>query len=102
MWIYVWSMVLTITDRFIVQVIDNVIEKSRLSCTDIAQRAGMSRDYTYKVLSGQKKTSERDYIIAICIALRMNLWRTQRALSLYPFPVLNDSDERSALITTQK
>lgn len=81
-----------------VQFMDSIIEKSGLSRTDIAQRAGMSRDYTYKILSGQKQTSERDYLIAVCIALRMNLWQTQRALSLYPFPVLDDSDERSAII----
>lgn len=66
-------MALTITDRFIVQVIDDVIEESGFSCTDIAQSAGMSRDYTYKVLGGQKQTSERDYIIAVCMAIRMNL-----------------------------
>ena len=81
-----------------VQFMDSIIEKSGLSRTDIAQRAGMSRDYTYKILSGQKQTSERDYLIAVCIVLRMNLWQTQRALSLYPFPVLDDSDERSAII----
>ena len=66
----------------------------------VAQRAGLSKDYTYKILNlnSGKRTNERDYIIAICIAADMSLSEIQHALNLYPFPILDDSDDRAAVI----
>lgn len=66
----------------------------------VAQRSGLSRDYMYKILNANsgKRTNERDYIIAICMAADMSYMETQHALELYPFPVLDDVDDRSAVI----
>ncbi len=78
----------------------DMIKRSGRTKAVVAQRAGLSRDYMYKVLNPNsgKRTTERDYIIAVCIAADMSLMEVQKALSLYPFPNLDDSDDRAAVI----
>lgn len=77
-----------------------MIKRSGRTKAMIAQRAGLDRDYMYKILNlnSGKRTNERDYIIAICIAADMSLAEIQHALNLYPFPILDDSDDRAAVI----
>lgn len=77
---------------------DQMIEQSGLSRSTIVQRAGLSKDYMYKVLRGDKRTTERDYIIAFCMAMDLSLPETQHALELYPFQTLDSDDLRSHLI----
>lgn len=77
-----------------------MIKRSGKTKAMIAQRAGLSRDYMYKILNTNsgKRTNERDYIIAICLAADMSFMETQHAMELYPFPLLDDADLRSAVI----
>ncbi len=77
---------------------DHLISVSKMSRSQIVQRSGLSRDYMYKVLRGDKKTTERDYIVAFCMAMSLDIIHTQHALELYPFPVLDESDIRSGII----
>ena len=78
--------------------IDTMIRENKVKRKDIAIRSGMSQDYTYKLLRGDKKTTERDYILAICIAIGMNLAQVQHALRIYGMPTLNSADLRSHII----
>lgn len=78
--------------------IDQMIDRAGIKRTEIAYSTGLSRDYLYKLLRGDKRTSERDYIIAICFALHMSETETQHALSIYPLPPLDESDGRSGII----
>ena len=77
-----------------------MIKRSGKTKSMVAQCAGLDRDYVYKILNTNsgKRTNERDYIIAVCIAADMSYMETQHALELYPFPVLDDVDDRSAVI----
>lgn len=77
---------------------NEMIEKKHLKRKDIPARTGLSQDYTYKLLRGDKKTNERDYVLAMCIALEMNIAETQHALEIYPMPTLSFSDIRSQII----
>ena len=43
--------------------IDAMIREHKIKRKNIAIRSGMSQDYTYKLLRGDKKTTERDYIL---------------------------------------
>lgn len=79
--------------------IDAMIREHKIKRKYIAIRSGMSQDYTYKLLRGDKKTTERDYILAICIAIGMNLAQVQHALRIYGMPVLSKSDLRSHIIS---
>ena len=65
---------------------------------DIARRTGISQDYLYKLLNGAKKTAERDYIVAICLAVGMNLPETQYALKINGLAYLDDKDYREYLL----
>ena len=77
-----------------------MLEKYQMKRKDVAQRAGLSQDYTYKLLNGSKKTNERDYILAICIATGMSFPETQWALDIYAMPLLNSLDTRSHIIAS--
>ena len=79
--------------------IDAMIREHKIKRKNIAIRSGMSQDYTYKLLRGNKKTTERDYILAICIAIGMNLAQVQHALRIYGMPVLSKADLRSHIIS---
>ena len=77
-----------------------MIKRSGRTKAMVAQRSGLSRDYMYKILNTNsgKRTNERDYLIAICMAADMSFMETQHALELYPFPILDDVDDRNAVI----
>ncbi len=77
---------------------EDMLREHHVSRKKIALRAGLSQDYTYKLLRGDKHTTERDYIIAICMAAEMTFAQTQHALSIYGMPVLSTQDPRSYLI----
>ena len=71
---------------------------SIVSRKNVAVRSGLSQDYVYKLLRGDKRTDERDYILAMCIAIGMNFPQTQHALLSYGMQPLSEGDLRSHLI----
>ena len=77
---------------------DEMLSEYKVKRKDIAVRSGLSQDYLYKLLRGDKKTTERDYILAICISIGMNLAQIQHALKIYGMPMLSDRDLRSHVI----
>ena len=77
---------------------DRVIREKHIKRKDIALRTGLSQYYTYIFLNGSKRTAERDYILAICFAVRMDLNETQHALNIYGMPQLDENDARSGII----
>ena len=79
---------------FMQQMLDEY-KKKRI---EVARTTGLSQDYVYKLLRGDKHTSERDYIIAMCLAIGMNLPQTQHALLCYGMQQLMESDSRSHMI----
>ena len=76
----------------------DILKKQKLTRAKLAVMTGIDQDYLFKLLNGSKHTKERDYLLAICIACHLSLADTQRALTLYGFPVLSDTDPRSSLI----
>ena len=77
---------------------EQILHDKKLKRNQIARRAGLSQDYLYKILRGDKRTTERDYIIAICMAAEMNIAQTQHALRIYGMPLLDRHDMRSNVI----
>ena len=76
----------------------DIIKAKKLKKREIATRSGLSVDYAYKLLNGNKKTEERDYIIALCVAAEFSLEQTKIALHAYPMPALSETDKRDAII----
>ena len=44
---------------------DQMIREHKVSRKNVAVRSGLSQDYVYKLLRGDKHTDERDYILAM-------------------------------------
>lgn len=77
---------------------DQMIDESGMDRKTIIARSGLSESLGYKYLSGQKKTTERDYILALCIATKLNFPQTQHALRCYGMPMLGTQDLRATII----
>lgn len=82
-----------------VDFMQDMLDKYQIKRTEISRATGISQDYLYKILNGQKKTSERDYILAICLAAGMNFPETQHALEICQLHLLDGSDIRDHIIS---
>ena len=72
------------------------VEKG-LEYPGIMKRSGISRNYFYNIVNGDRNPG-RDKIIALCIAAGMNYDETNRALKIAKEGVLYPKDERDARI----
>lgn len=61
-------------------------------------QADLPERFGYKLLSEEKRTKQRDYIIRICYAMGMTLDETQRALTLYGMAPLYPRIPRDAVL----
>ena len=50
---------------------------------DVFLKADFSQRYGYRLISGERRTRQRDYIIRLCLAAGFSLEETQRALQIY-------------------
>lgn len=78
--------------------IRDMLEKYGRTQREVFIAADISERYGYKLLSGEKHTSSRDYILRICISAGMNTEEVQQALRLYGMPVLYPRIPRDALV----
>lgn len=77
---------------------DDLIAQKRLKRQDILARADIPQKYGYKLLSGESHTSNRDKILRICLAMKLSLTETQRALVLYGMQPLYPKNKRDAFL----
>lgn len=78
--------------------IKELIREKGLSQQLVFLRADIPERYGYKLLSGEKRTKQRDIILRICYAADLSLKETQRALRKYGMAELYAKDPRDALI----
>lgn len=64
----------------------------------LAKKIGISYEMLKKIINQSKKTRQRDCIIAICIALGMSHFDTNKALELYSMATLNPNRPRDMVI----
>lgn len=76
----------------------NIFSEKKLTQQMIFLRADIPERYGYKLLSGEKRTRQRDVILRICYAAEMSLAQTQRALKKYEMPQLYAKLPRDALL----
>lgn len=50
---------------------------------EVFDRADLPQRYGYRIISGEKHTKQRDFILRICFAANFTLQETQRALQIY-------------------
>ena len=77
--------------------LNEYIAKKNLLVADVVKNSRMSKDYAYALLNGNRKNPTKDRIIALCLAIGMNLAETQRALKICGM-VLYSKNKRDAAI----
>lgn len=76
----------------------NIFSEKKLTQQLVFLRADVPERYGYKLLSGEKRTRQRDIILRICYAAEMSLAQTQQALRKYEMPELYAKLPRDALL----
>lgn len=76
----------------------DIFNEKNLTQQLVFLRADIPERYGYKILSGEKRTRQRDVILRICYAAEMSLAQTQRALKKYEMPELYAKLPRDALL----
>lgn len=75
-----------------------MIRKYGKTQQEVFLQADFPERFGYKILSEEKHTKQRDYILRICYATGMNLEETQRALTLYGMAPLYARIPRDAIL----
>lgn len=78
--------------------IKDILSQKGITQQRLFIRADIPERYGYKLLSGEKRTRQRDVILRICYAAEMTLEETQRALQKYQLPELYPKIPRDALL----
>ncbi len=74
------------------------IKSKSLTQQEVFIAADFSEKYGYKLISEEKHTKQRDYILRLCFAGRFTLAETQKALRLYNMAPLYAKIPRDALL----
>ena len=78
--------------KYRIPVYVNTGEKG-IDTAEIIKKAGFG-DYAYQIIDGRKKPTNRDHVIALCIAAGMSVKETDRALRLADHYPLSPKDKR--------
>lgn len=78
--------------------VKNLLQEKKLTQQYVFLQADIPERYGYKLLSGEKRTRQRDVILRICYAVKFSLAETQRALKKYEMPELYAKVPRDALL----
>lgn len=75
-----------------------MLEAKKLEKSEVIFAANLDRIYGYQIFSGQKKNPSRDRLLALCIAMGMNLEEITRALSISNCGKLYSKNTRDAVL----
>ena len=78
--------------------LNGLMADNKITVPELIKRSGISRNYIYNILGGERTNPGRDKIIAICIGLGASFSQINRALELVKHSALYPKDERDARI----
>lgn len=78
--------------------VKGLLQEKGISQQLVFLKADIPERYGYKLLSGEKRTRQRDVILRICYAAEFTVEETQRALEKYEMPRLYVKIPRDALL----
>lgn len=81
-----------------VSYMDYLISQKKLKRKDIFIRADISEGYGYKLLTGEAKTSDRDKLLRLFVAMQLTNEECRRALQFYGFSPLYARIKRDVII----
>ena len=85
-------------DRAFGEYFKTLFKEKGITQQTVFLKADIPERYGYKLLSGEKRTKQRDVILRICYAAEFTLKETQRALKKYGLPELYAKVPRDALL----
>lgn len=75
-----------------------LMAENDLSIPELIEKSGISRNYIYNILSGERSNPGRDKLLAICIGLGASFSQINKALEMIKLSPLYPRDERDARI----
>lgn len=78
--------------------LNEMIAEKNMTIAELIERSGISKNYIYNILSGERSNPGRDKVIAICIGLGASFSQVNKALELVKHSALYPRDERDARI----
>lgn len=78
--------------------LNELMAEQEITIPELIERSGISKNYIYNILSGERTNPSRDKVIAICIGLGATFSQTNRALELVKHSAIYPKDERDARI----
>lgn len=85
-------------EKAFVEYFKSLFKEKGVTQQNVFIKADIPERYGYKLLSGEKRTRQRDVILRICYAAEFTLKETQRALRKYGLPELYAKVPRDALL----
>lgn len=85
-------------DRLFSQYMHKMLKKYEKTQQEVFLLADLPERFGYKLLSQEKHTRQRDYILRLCYGAGMDLEETQRALTLYGMAPLYARIPRDAVL----
>ena len=76
----------------------DLLSQNKISQQKVFIDADISEKYGYKLISGEKHTNQRDTILRLCYAGKLNVEETNRSLILYGMSPLYARNKRDALL----
>ncbi|MBQ6349744.1 MAG: hypothetical protein IJI42_02305 [Methanobrevibacter sp.] len=76
----------------------DLLSRNRISQQKVFIDADISEKYGYKLISGEKHTNQRDTLLRLCYAGKLNVEETNRSLILYGMSPLYARNKRDALL----
>lgn len=77
--------------------INSKMNEQNLSAAELIAASQIQRNYGYQILNGTRKPS-RDKVLALCLALRLNLPDARRALTLAQLGQLYPKNRRDSIL----
>ena len=78
--------------------LNKLLAEKGITIPELIDRSGISKNYIYNILSGERTNPGRDKVIAICIGLGASFSQMNKALELVKYSALYPRDERDARI----
>ena len=69
-----------------------------MKLSEIKNASNINKNYFYPLIRGTKNSPNRDYVIALCIAAKLDIDETQKGLKIAKLGELYSRDSRDAII----
>lgn len=87
-----------VSDRPFTDYLRARIRAKKLKQQEVFLRADLPEHYAYKLLSMERRTAQRDYILRLCLGATLSVKETSRALTLYGMSPLYPKAARDAIL----